>query len=40
MVCRAALPFEGLFDARRGVTLAPFSALAGPLAFQSAIVRR
>ena len=28
VVCRAALPFEGLFDARPGVTLAPTFVLA------------
>jgi hypothetical protein len=32
------LPFEGLFDACPGVTLAP--AFSGLVAFQSAIVRR
>jgi hypothetical protein len=37
-VCRAALPFEGLEDARPGVAPAP--VFAGPAAFQSAIVRR
>ncbi len=30
MVCRAASPFRGFFDARPGVTLAPtFTALGG-----------
>jgi hypothetical protein len=39
VVCRAALPFEGLCDARPGVTLAP-AFFSGRVAFQSAIVRR
>jgi hypothetical protein len=38
VVCRAALPFEGLEDARPGVTLAP--SFCGPAAVQSVIVRR
>jgi hypothetical protein len=37
VVCRAASPFEGLFDARPGVTLAP--AFAAWLACQSRTVR-
>jgi hypothetical protein len=32
VVCRAALPFEGLFDARPGVTLAPTSTVAAVFA--------
>jgi hypothetical protein len=37
VACRAALPFEGLCDARSGVALAP---AVGPVARQSAINRR